>query len=97
MTTGGLCVGATVIQEKVFVARWVALKRSPYNVRARPSDESGPVQFFVAASGEVDGVQVAGYGRFPMEFFLDGGLEGLCGGGFAVGQIGLFGWRGKRG
>jgi hypothetical protein len=35
--------------------------------------------------GEGDGVEVAGDGDVPFEFVADRGLEGLGGGGFAVG------------
>ena len=66
---------------------WDALKRSPYNRR------SAGAYNFAKSLGEVDGVQVAGYGNFPFEFFLDGGLKGLGCGGLAVNQVRLF-WRG---
>jgi hypothetical protein len=48
-------------------ARWDALKRIPYNRRS-----ASPYNF-AKSLGEVDGVQVAGYGNLPFEFFLDGG------------------------
>lgn len=40
---------------------------------------------------KVDGVEVAGHARGPLEFVGDGFLEGLGSFGFAVCEIGLFG------
>jgi hypothetical protein len=83
------------VKQRTRFACWDALKRSPYNLGGVCGAENESLA--LGRDRQIDGIKVAGDGNFPFEFFLDGGLQGLGGGGFAVDQVGLF-WRsGKAG
>src|SRR4029077_15463947 len=48
-------------------------------------------------SGEIDGIEVSGYGNVPLQLFLDGALQRLRRGRLAVDEVGLLGRSGKAG